>query len=212
MSARNSRLRNTHVPLDPRRSGGFTLIEVLVALAIVTFGMAALLSALSSSADSVAYLRDKMFAEWVALNRIEEVRLALRRPTKGESEGEAEMAGRRWRWRQEVNETEIKGMMRIDVSVRPVDAPGGKDSGWYATLSAMTGDALALPRGDMDPFATALPPSAGGGPNGGPNGPKGPNNVPGDSDAGQQGFNGDDGGDEDVAPPPARPPGRTLTR
>jgi len=207
MSARNSRRRNAQVPLDSRRSAGFTLIEVLVALAIVTFGMAALLGALSSSADSVAYLRDKTLAEWVALNRIEEVRLALRRPTKGESEGEAEMAGRRWRWRQEVNETEIKGMMRIDVSVRPVDAPGGKDSGWYATLSAMTGDALALPRGDMDPFASALPPGAGG-----PNGPNGPNNRPGDSDGVQQPSDGDDGGDEDAAPPPTRPPGRTLTR
>ncbi|MBX5463218.1 MAG: type II secretion system minor pseudopilin GspI [Steroidobacteraceae bacterium] len=205
MSARHSRRRISQAPFDFRRSGGFTLIEVLVALAIVTFGMAALLSTLSSSADSIAYLRDKTLAEWVALNRIEEVRLALRRPTKGESEGEAEMAGRRWRWRQEVNETEIKGMMRIDVSVRPVDAPGGKDSGWYATLSAMTGDALALPRGDMDPFATALPPGAGG-----PNGP----NLPGDSRGREQPSNDDDAGDDDGASSPTRPPGRipNLTR
>ncbi len=64
---------------------GFTLIEVLVALAIVAIGMAALLSALSSSADSASYLRDKTFAEWVALNRIEEVRLASAMPQEGKT-------------------------------------------------------------------------------------------------------------------------------
>ena len=63
---------------------GFTLIEVLVALAIVTVGMAALLSALGSSADSATYLRDKTFAEWVALNRIEEVRLATAAAEEGQ--------------------------------------------------------------------------------------------------------------------------------
>jgi general secretion pathway protein I len=173
MILRQARRPCTRAPQAAASQAGFTLVEVLVALAIVAFGMAALISALSSSADSVSYLRDRMFAEWVALNRIAEVRLALRRPTTGESEGEVEMAGRRWRWRQEVNETEVKGMMRIDVSVRPVDVPGGRNNGWYATLSAITGDALALPRGDMDPFATALPPG-GGGPNT-PNGPNAPN-------------------------------------
>ena len=60
-----------------RSQSGFTLIEVLVALAIVTIGMGALLAALGSSADSTGYQRDKTFAEWVALNRIEEVRLAM---------------------------------------------------------------------------------------------------------------------------------------
>jgi general secretion pathway protein I len=151
------------------RTRGFTLIEVLVALAIVALGMAALMTALGSSADSVSYQRDKTFAEWVALNRVEEVRLALQRPTKGKSEGEAEMAGRKWRWAQEVLETEVKGILRVDVSVRPSDAPGGKNGGWYTTVSGIIGDALAPPRGDMDPFG--IPPQPvgpGGGPNPGP--------------------------------------------
>ena len=130
---------------------GFTLLEVLVALAIVTVGMAALLSALSSSADSATYLRDKTFAEWVALNRIEEVRLALQRPQKGKTDGEVEMAGRRWKWQQEVLETEIKGILRIDVSARPSEV--ASDSSWYTTISGISGDSLALPRGDIDYFA-----------------------------------------------------------
>jgi general secretion pathway protein I len=52
------------------RTGGFTLIEVLVALAIVAIGMAAVLGALSSSGGTIIYLHDKTLAEWVALNHI----------------------------------------------------------------------------------------------------------------------------------------------
>jgi general secretion pathway protein I len=171
------------------RARAFTLIEVLVALAIVTVGMAALLGALSSSADSASYQRDKTFAEWVALNRLEEVRLALQRPTKGKTEGEAELAGRKWKWAQEVLETEVKGIMRVEVSVRPLDSPGTADSGWFTTVSAITGDALALPRGDMDPYAVAPAAGAPGGP-GAPGSPR----------------NGQSGDDEPTPAPPSAPP------
>jgi general secretion pathway protein I len=158
-----------------RPQRGFTLLEVLVALAIVTVGMAALLSALSSSADSATYLRDKTFAEWVALNRIEEVRLALQRPQKGKTNGEAELAGRKWKWQQEILETQVKGILRIDVSVKPAEVAG--DGNWYTTVSGISGDALAQPRGSIDYFARVPQPGPGGGPNGpnGPNGPGGPN-------------------------------------
>ena len=145
------------------RATGFTLIEVLVALAIVALGMAALMAALGSSADSASYLREKTFAEWVALNRIEEVRLAFQKPTKGKKEGEVEMAGQKWRWAQDVQETEVKGILRIDVSVRPSAAPGGDKAGWYTTVSGIVGDALAPPRGDMDPYGIAPQPGPGGG-------------------------------------------------
>ena len=45
-----------------RSRGGFTLIEVLVALAIVAIGMAALMTALTSSASTTSYMRDKTLA------------------------------------------------------------------------------------------------------------------------------------------------------
>jgi general secretion pathway protein I len=141
---------------------------VLVALAIVAIGMAALMSAVTTSAGTTVYMRDKTLAEWVALNQIEAVRLALQRPTKGETDGDAEMGGRKWKWHQEVMETEVKGIMRVDVSVKPAEVSG--DNNWYATISGITGDALALPRGDMDFFARE---PAGGGQNGQqPGGPR----------------------------------------
>jgi general secretion pathway protein I len=148
---------------------GFTLIEVLVALAIVAIGMTALMSALTSSASTTVYMRDKTLAEWVALNQIEAVRLATQRPTKGETDGDAEMGGRKWKWHQEVMETDVKGIMRIDVSVKPAEVSG--DTNWYTTLSAITGDALALPQGAID-FYARPPPAGQNGQNGQPGSPR----------------------------------------
>ncbi len=131
-----------------RGERGFTLIEVLVALVIVAFGMAALMSALSSSANTVSYMRDKTFAEWVALNQIATFRLQLTQgqtPQKGHTDGDIDFAGRSWHWRQDVLATAIQGLMRLDVKVRPKEAKGGEDDGWYVTVSGLTGDALAGP-------------------------------------------------------------------
>jgi general secretion pathway protein I len=142
-----------------RASGGrgFTLIEVLVALAIVTVGMAAVLGTLTSSADTVVYLRDKTFANWVALNQIALVRISGQLPAPGKSDGDTDFAGRKWHWHQEVNTTQVPGMVRMDVSVRPADV-GSSDSdrGWYATLSGISGDAVGLPRGDLPDWGAQL--------------------------------------------------------
>ncbi len=129
------------------RVRGFTLVEVLVALVIVTIGMSAVLATLTSSADTTAYLRDKTFAEWVALNRIAEVRLGTQRIATGKSSGDMELAGRTWRWEQEVTKLEIPGVQRIDVRVRDAGAPGGDKQGWLVTVSGISGDAVAPPDG-----------------------------------------------------------------
>ena len=136
-----------------RSRGGFTLIEVLVALAIVAIGMAAVLGALSSSASTTAYLRDKTFAEWVALNQIASLRLKMQTapPATGNTTGDVEFAGRSWHWRQEVTATEVKGILRIDVKVRPADVQAGEDNGWFVTVTGIAGDAIAPPKG-TDPL------------------------------------------------------------
>ena len=139
------------------RRSGFTLIEVLVALAIVTVGMAAVLGTLTSSADTVVYLRDKTFANWVALNQIALVRISGQLPAPGTSDGDTDFAGRKWHWHQEVNTTQVPGMVRMDVSVRPADAASSdSDRGWYATLSGISGDAVGLPRGDLPDWGAQL--------------------------------------------------------
>jgi general secretion pathway protein I len=99
---------------------GFTLIEVLIALAIVAMSVGALLGTLTSAASNISYLRDKTLAEWVALNRLTEIRIAQLMPDKGKRTGYSEMGGKRWQWEQEVVELPVvKGMLRIDVRARP---------------------------------------------------------------------------------------------
>jgi general secretion pathway protein I len=128
-----------------RRTCGFTLIEVLVALAIVTIGMAAVLGALTSSANTVSYLRDKTFAQWVALNQIATLRLSGQMTATGNSDGNSDFAGRSWHWRREVTATQVPGVVRIDVRVRPADIKADEDSGWFTTVSGIQGDAVGIP-------------------------------------------------------------------
>ena len=98
---------------------GFTLLEVLIALAIVALSVGALLGTVTSSASNVSYLKDKTLGEWVALNRLTEIRTAKLMPDTGKRTGSAEMGGMRWQWEEEVTELPIKGMFRIDVRSRP---------------------------------------------------------------------------------------------
>jgi general secretion pathway protein I len=101
------------------RARGFTLLEVLIALAIVALSVGALLGTVTSSASNVIYLKEKTLAEWVALNRLTEIRIAQQMPDKGKRTGSAEMGGLKWQWEEEVTELPIKGMFRVDVHARP---------------------------------------------------------------------------------------------
>ena len=111
--------------MSPRikHHAGFTLIEVLVALFIVALGIGALLSTLTSAATTVDHLRDKSFAEWIALNQITQARLATSSTGTGSSSGEVDYAGNKWYWRQQVVDQGIAGIRRIDVEVTRTASP-----------------------------------------------------------------------------------------
>ena len=65
------------------RAIGFTLIEVMAALVIVSLGMLAVIQAVSETANNSVYLRQKSIAHWVAMNRVTEMRLAPQSPPTG---------------------------------------------------------------------------------------------------------------------------------
>lgn len=154
---------------------GFTLIEVLVALAIVAIGMAAVLGAVGSSADTATYLREKTLAEWIALNQVASARLQAQPPAKGSSDGELDYAGRHWHWHQEVTDGDLPGILRVDVTVQEADTPQGKGAPWIGSASSAIGDAVAAPQGTSLYLEYAQQPGA---PSGGAPQPNGSSNVP----------------------------------
>lgn len=104
------------------RSSGFTLLEVLVAVLLLSLALVALVRLAGLDARASAQLRDGTLAQWVAANVLAETRLRDSMPAVGRSNGEATMGGQRWRWVLEVNDTEEPGIRRLEVAVVPVNA------------------------------------------------------------------------------------------
>jgi general secretion pathway protein I len=101
-------------------SAGFTLVEVIVALAVVAVALPALLFALSQQIDSTGYLRDKSLANMVANNKLAELRLltaARRDLLSGRDSGSDELAGREWHWWLQTEGTEVAGFFRVQIDV-----------------------------------------------------------------------------------------------
>jgi general secretion pathway protein I len=129
-------------------SRGFTLIEVVVALAILGIGMLAVFKTIGDTVNNVEVLRDRSFAEWIADNRITEIRLSGEMPSVEETAGEVEFAGRQWHWLTKVSQTQVAGLRRIDVSVRRDEDP---ENASMVTLSGFVGaTATAAPQAVLD--------------------------------------------------------------
>jgi len=109
----------------------------MVALVIVAFGMGAVLSALSSSADNISSLREKTLAQWVAMNQVTDTRLNLTMPQPGVSEGDVKGFGNGdWHWRQDVIQIDaIPGMVEIAVRVQRLKAGSSSSSSGSSTTA-----------------------------------------------------------------------------
>jgi general secretion pathway protein I len=97
---------------------GFTLIEILVALAVIAVALTAVVAETSQHLTGAVHMRDRTLAHWVAMNRIAETQIAGAWPAAGTSNGTTVMANREWYWSMKVSETPDNTIRRIDVEVR----------------------------------------------------------------------------------------------
>jgi len=118
---------NSNMDLPTPRGGqkGFTLLEVLVALAIAAVALVTLTSRVGASADTQLSLSRHALALQAAVNVLEQQRLKAGIPTK-EEHGEVEMHGQTLQWRTIVEKTQVDGFVRVKVEVTAPGEPAVK--------------------------------------------------------------------------------------
>lgn len=96
---------------------GFTLIELIVALAVLAIGMTAALHATSQAGHAGSFLKQKTVAHWVASNRAAEMSINREWPRAGVSTGTETMAGQTWHWETEVESTGVPELRLVTIRV-----------------------------------------------------------------------------------------------
>jgi general secretion pathway protein I len=123
-----------------RAASGFTLLEVLVALTVLSLSLMAALRASGNIARDIGELRQRQLADWVAENRLEEHRARRNWLNVGSHHGEAKQGGEHFRWEENVSGTPNSRFRRVEIRVRAAaqaenDAPLAKLVGFLARPS-----------------------------------------------------------------------------
>ena len=101
------------------RTRGFSLIELLVALAVFSLAVLALLNLAGENTRAAVVIEERVLAGVVAENRAIEAMVEPLDVLASASSG-SELAGdQQWRWTREVLPTEDPGIVHIAISVRP---------------------------------------------------------------------------------------------
>jgi len=102
---------------------GFTLLETLVALAILAIALAAVMRATGGGINHAEAMRMRVLADWVAQNRLAQHAARGDFLPPGIQNGEEEQAGVRLLWKEDVGATPNPAFRRIEVSVYAPDNP-----------------------------------------------------------------------------------------
>lgn len=117
------RIRAALRPLASGRPRGFTLLEVMVALAILAIALLAVLRSGAAATQNVSEIQLRLLADWVAQNRMEEHRARRDWLPQGALYGEATQAGIQFRWEEKISATPNTQFRRLDVRVFRADGP-----------------------------------------------------------------------------------------
>lgn len=107
-------------------SKGFTLVEVMVALAIVAMALPALMMLVMAQIDGAAHIRNKTYAMWIAENELTRLNLLNNKERfpnfklAEKDSGKTELMGLQWQWRYEISKADeipVEGVVKIDIDV-----------------------------------------------------------------------------------------------
>jgi len=119
-----------------KNQSGFTLLEVLVALAIAAVGLGAVSKSLYQNIDVADRLSQKMIGTWVASNYLAEQQIARNFLSAGSTQDNVNMAGRAWQIEALYTPTGDNEIVRVDVTVyegeQAADLPASKIFGFIS--------------------------------------------------------------------------------
>lgn len=106
-------------------SAGFTLVEVMVALAIVATALPALILLVMAQLDGAAHVREKTYAMWIAENELTRLNILNNKvyfPTyklPEKDSGSVQMMGLQWQWQLEASKDErVPILVKVDIGVK----------------------------------------------------------------------------------------------
>ena len=106
-----------------RTNKGFTLLELLIAMAIFATAGIAIMQATSAHIRSITFLEDSTLAGFIASNQMQLAMLDTTWPGKEKQQGEVEQGNRKWIWQLENIKLDDNDLRLLKVQVSLADKP-----------------------------------------------------------------------------------------
>jgi len=96
------------------KQNGFTLIEVLIALAVIAIAFTALIQSSATSIKQTQRIKNKIISHWVMQQGIVMIQLSLVKPTRNTTQM-TKMLDQSWYWRASVSETDLPALQHVQI-------------------------------------------------------------------------------------------------